>query len=136
MFSATIQIRRELLGQLAAAARSTPREECCGLLAGRDGIITALYSARNALASPRAYEIAPDEHFRILHEIRSAQLELLGIYHSHPHGENRPSPTDIVRAYYPDAAYLIVSSQLDAPTPIRAFRIVDGTVTELRIAPM
>jgi proteasome lid subunit RPN8/RPN11 len=44
-----------------------------------------------------------------MHEIRAARLELLGIYHSHPEGENKPSPTDIARAFYPDAAYFIIS---------------------------
>jgi proteasome lid subunit RPN8/RPN11 len=34
-------------------------------------------------------------------------LEMVGIYHSHPHGPDSPSPTDIAEAYYPDAVYLI-----------------------------
>ncbi len=44
-----------------------------------------------------------------MREIRAAGLELLGIYHSHPTGENKPSARDIERAYYPEAAYFIVS---------------------------
>ncbi len=58
---------------------------------------------------------------------------MLGIYHSHPGGENVPSATDVERAYYPDVAYFIVSPGLDAPRPIRAFSIRDGVATELDI---
>ena len=40
-----------------------------------------------------------------MREMRAAGLELLGIYHSHPNGENEPSPRDVELAYYPEAAY-------------------------------
>jgi proteasome lid subunit RPN8/RPN11 len=69
-----------------------------------------------------------------MREIRGAGLQLLGIYHSHPHGANEPSRTDIARAYYPDAAYFIISPQSDAETPVRAFSIRDGIASELQIA--
>ena len=92
-----------------------------------------LYPAANALASPTEYEIAPEELFRWMREIHSRGLELLGIYHSHPTGENRPSRRDIERAYYPDTPYLILSPQPDAPQPIRAFSIRDGRSSEVVI---
>lgn len=116
-----------------------PSRECCGLLAGRDGVITSALSAMNAASDPAvAYEIAPQELFRLMHEIRAARLELLGIYHSHPKGENEPSPTDIARAFYPDAAYFIISPRAvsmsgGAAQPVRAFSIRDGRATELKI---
>jgi len=118
-----------------ADARREPSQECCGLLAGRDGVITNAFPARNAATEPaKQYEIAPAELFQLMREIRSAGLQLLGIYHSHPHGANEPSPTDIRRAYYPDASYLIVSPQPNAEKPVRAFSIRDGKVSELQIA--
>jgi proteasome lid subunit RPN8/RPN11 len=113
--------------------------ECCGLLAGSGGIITRAFPATNAAKNPAtAYEIAPQELFRLMHEIRAARLELLGIYHSHPKGKNEPSPTDIARAFYPDAAYFIispcaVSMSEGAAQPVRAFSIRDGRATELKI---
>jgi [CysO sulfur-carrier protein]-S-L-cysteine hydrolase len=129
----SIRIRRAIHQKLLDEARQTPGNECCGLLAGRDGLITSILEASNALASPSAYEIAPEELFRLMREIRAAGLELIGIYHSHPRGENRPSETDIARAYYPEAAYFIVSPPALARNPIRAFSIRDGNVTELTI---
>jgi proteasome lid subunit RPN8/RPN11 len=115
-------------------ARVNPLEECCGLLAGRRATVTHIFPARNAAHSPgTSYEIAPAELFGLMREIRAAGLELLGIYHSHPQGENSPSPRDLERAYYPDAAYFIVSPRDDAAQPIRAFAIRDGRAAELDI---
>jgi proteasome lid subunit RPN8/RPN11 len=117
-------------------ARLNPEKECCGLLAGRDGAITAMFPAANALASQSAYEISPVDIFRLMREIRSAGLEMLGIYHSHPTGQNHPSKRDIESAYYPDAAYFILSPQASAINPIRAFAIRGGEVTDLAVEPL
>ena len=115
-------------------AAKTLAQECCGLLAGRDGIISAIFPARNVHANPAiAYEIAPQELFRAMKEIRAKQLKLMGIYHSHPRGENFPSRTDIERAFYPDTPYFILSPLPDAPQPVRAFWIRDGQVEEQNI---
>ena len=107
--------------------------EACGLLAGIDGIITRAFPAANSLASATAYEIAPEELFRLMKEIRAAGLQMIGIYHSHPRGDNSPSSSDISCAYYPDAAYFIISPQPDACQPVRAFAIRGGNFTELEI---
>ena len=128
------RISAETLRRLRAASESGPERECCGLLAGRDGAITHIFSAKNAASDPtRSYEIAPQELFRLMREIRAAKLELLGIYHSHPNGKNEPSATDIELAYYPDTPYFILSPLPDATQPVRAFSIRDGRATELQI---
>ena len=131
--SGTVRIRKEILARLQQEARLVPAEECCGLLAGRDGVITQIFPAANALASATAYEIAPQEIFSMLREMRAAELDLLGIYHSHPTGDNRPSPRDIEQAFYPDAAYFILSPLPAAAQPVRAFLIRDGRAAELDI---
>lgn len=98
-------------------------------------MVSLVLHAHNIAGDPATqYEIAPAELFQLMREIRSAGLRLLGIYHSHPHGANEPSRTDIARAYYPDAAYFIISSLSDAETPVRAFSIRDGEVSELQIS--
>jgi proteasome lid subunit RPN8/RPN11 len=68
-----------------------------------------------------------------MREIRRAGLELMGIYHSHPNGDNEPSPRDIEQAYYPDVTYFILSPRNDAPNPLRAFSIQSGKAIELDI---
>jgi proteasome lid subunit RPN8/RPN11 len=131
--SEVVRVRAAVLDELLAAARGEPKIECCGLLAGRDGFISVLLPARNALASATAFEIAPLELFAMFRRIRAEGLDLLGIYHSHPRGENAPSARDIADAFYPSAAYFILSPLLDAPQPVRAFRIHDGQVFELTV---
>jgi proteasome lid subunit RPN8/RPN11 len=130
----TIRIRPEIASQLLAQARVAGGVECCGLLGGRQGVITQVIPAANAAATPAAsYEIAPAELFGLMRRIRAVGLELLGIYHSHPRGVNQPSARDVERAYYPDAVYFVVSPLLDEPCPVRAFSIREGRVTELEM---
>jgi [CysO sulfur-carrier protein]-S-L-cysteine hydrolase len=128
-----VRIRAEILKKMLEHARSEPSIECCGLLAGHDGVITEIFPATNALASATAYEIAPRELFQFFRTLRAQGLEHLGHYHSHLSTENVPSPTDIEQAGYPDQAYFIVSLRADAPEPIRAFSIRDGEVSELEV---
>jgi proteasome lid subunit RPN8/RPN11 len=132
---AQIRIHPAILRAMLEHARAAPALECCGLLAGRDGVIAAIFPAQNALASPTAYEIAPREIFRLLRRMRDENLDHMGIYHSHPTGQNAPSPTDIAQAYYPETAYFIISPRPNALNPVRAFSIQDGGVEELTIAP-
>jgi proteasome lid subunit RPN8/RPN11 len=128
-----VTIERGIFDRLLAEARANPNIECCGLLAGCDAVISAILPAENALQSPKAYEIAPQELFDLFRRIRSEGLEHLGIYHSHPNGENDPSPLDIERSFYPDTAYLIISMRPAVSRPIRAFRIVEGQPRELSL---
>jgi [CysO sulfur-carrier protein]-S-L-cysteine hydrolase len=97
-------------------------------------VITHAFPATNVASNPAtSYEIAPEEIFNRMREMRAAGLELLGIYHSHPNARNEPSPRDIEFAYYPDAAYFIVSPLAGSARPVRAFSIRDGRVAELDI---
>ena len=100
---------------------------------GRDGVITEVLPARNVLASATAYEIEPAELFALFRRMRAEGLDHLGIYHSHPRGENAPSPRDVERAFYPQAACFILSPLASAARPVRAFRIVQGQVSELTL---
>jgi proteasome lid subunit RPN8/RPN11 len=129
-----IRIRPKISTGLRAQAQQSPAVECCGLLAGRGGVITHLFPAENVAADrDTSYEIAPREICRLMREFRAAGLEFLAIYHSHPKGENRPSPRDVELAYYAQEAYFIVSPRPDLERPVRAFSIRDGCSTELEI---
>jgi proteasome lid subunit RPN8/RPN11 len=123
---------KSAFSELVREAQRDAAKESCGLLAGRAGAITRILPAPNDAASPAtAYEIAPEELFRLMREIRSAGLEFMGIYHSHPNGDNKPSTRDIDQAYYPDVAYFILSPREDRPKSVRAFSIRDGKAAEL-----
>lgn len=129
----TVRVRAEILKEMLLNARREPQIECCGLLAGREDIITTIFPAQNALASGVAYEIAPRELFALFRSMRERGLVHLGLYHSHPNGENIPSPRDIDQAYYPGRPYFIISPREGAPNPVRAFLVRDGVVKEMQI---
>jgi|SRR5690349_8845174 proteasome lid subunit RPN8/RPN11 len=128
-----VRIERGIFDRLLAEARANPKIECCGLLAGCNGVISTVLPAKNSLQSATAYEIEPQELFALFRRMRSEALEHLGIYHSHPNAENSPSPSDLERAFYPDVVYLIISPDATAPRPVRAFTIVEGRARELSV---
>jgi len=125
-----VRIDRTLLEQIVAQAQAEAPNECCGIIAAQDGRAVAVHPARNAAATPvKLYEMDGMEQYRIQQGIEDARQELGAIYHSHPATEAKPSPTDINLAFYPEALYIIVSLAQDEPD-VRAFRIVDGEVSE------
>ncbi len=112
---------------LVAHAREEAPNECCGMIAARDGRAVAVHRAVNAAASPLRYEIEPQDQYRIEMAIDDAGLDLGAIYHSHTRSAAVPSQTDINLAFYPDAIYVIVGVKESEPE-VRAWTIVDGKV--------
>jgi [CysO sulfur-carrier protein]-S-L-cysteine hydrolase len=122
-----------VLDHILSRARAELPFECCGLLAGPQEIITEAFALANTLRSAHEFFIGPRDLIATFRIFRERGLKHLGIYHSHPKGENRPSRRDIEMAFYPSCAYLIISPQPSAARPIRAFNLVNGQVTELEI---
>jgi proteasome lid subunit RPN8/RPN11 len=124
-----MRISRELLDDMIAHARADAPNECCGMVASRNGEAVAVHRARNKAASPLRYEIDGMEQYKIQSAIEDAGLELGAIYHSHTRSAPEPSQTDINLAFYPEALYVIVGLEHDEPD-VRAWRIVDGQVSQ------
>jgi proteasome lid subunit RPN8/RPN11 len=124
-----VRIPRTLWNEIVAHARADAPNECCGMIAARDGVAVAVHRARNAAASPLRYEMDGMEQYRIQTAIEDAGLELGAIYHSHTRSAPEPSQTDVNLAFYPEALYVIVGVAGDEPD-VRAWRIVDGAVSE------
>lgn len=107
--------------QLWQHARRAAPQECVGVLGGRrvggEWQASTLYPLENQAADPeREYLAEAAGLLRALKAMRTEELELVAIYHSHPNGPARFSRTDQVRAAY-DVPYLIadlVSGHLQA----------------------
>jgi proteasome lid subunit RPN8/RPN11 len=127
-----MRIDRELYDEIVAHARADAPNECCGMVASRDGDAVKVYPATNTAASPLRYEIDGAEQYRIQIEIDDADLDLGAIYHSHTRSAPYPSQTDINLAFYPDALYVIVGLA-DGEPEVRAFSIRDGQVSEAEL---
>jgi [CysO sulfur-carrier protein]-S-L-cysteine hydrolase len=127
-----MRIARRLYDGMIVHAREEAPNECCGMVASRDGEAVSVYRATNAAASPLRYEIDGAEQYRIQMEIEDADLDLGAIYHSHTRSEPYPSQTDINLAFYPDALYVIVGVAGEEPD-VRAFTIREGRVAEAEL---
>jgi proteasome lid subunit RPN8/RPN11 len=127
-----LTLSSDMLDQIIQHATTAYPREACGLLVGRD-TASRFLPMKNIAASSSEYEMDPAELITALREIRQAGETLLAIFHSHPHGPAEPSKTDIQRAYYPEAAHLIVSlAELERPQAA-AFRIIDGEAIPLEL---
>ena len=127
-----MRVAKDLYEEMIAHAREDAPNECCGMVASRDGEAVRVYRATNAAASPLRYEIDGAEQYRIQMDIDNAGLDLGAIYHSHTRTEPYPSQTDVNLAFYPDALYIIVG--LAQPDPdVRAFTIRDGQIIEAEL---
>jgi proteasome lid subunit RPN8/RPN11 len=97
------EIRRQ--GELAYPA------ECCGVLAGRAGeskeVVRLVPMSNRRTDDPHRYLIAPDDLRRTISDLRGAELEVLGYYHSHPDHPAAPSAFDTEHAW-PWYSYVIV----------------------------
>jgi [CysO sulfur-carrier protein]-S-L-cysteine hydrolase len=123
-----LRIPRQLVDEIVAHARAEAPNECCGMIAAREGRAVAVHRTRNIHASPLRFEMEPGEQLRVLEAIEQAGLELGAIYHSHTRSEPYPSLTDVNLArWWPEPLWVIVGLA-GAEPEVRAFRIIDGVV--------
>ena len=119
-----------LLAQMVEHGLREFPNEACGLLAGKEGVATRFYAMRNLDASPSSYRLDPKEQLQVFDAMDEEGWDLLGIFHTHSHSEAYPSETDRKLAFYPDACYLVMSLSDRERPDLRAFRIVEGEVSE------
>ena len=138
---------------MVAHARDLDPFECCGILGGTDGTVVEQYRIANTVAKDQravqvfneaevkylgelterakaevAYFMDPKELLAAFKDMRTRGLDLTAIYHSHTHSPAYPSQTDVGLAYYPDAAYLIISLEDKAKPDLQAYWIKDQHV--------
>jgi proteasome lid subunit RPN8/RPN11 len=130
--SSSVSLPAALRDQMVAHAVAGKPNEACGLLGGRDGVVTSFHPVRNADESPYRYTVHPDDLVRVWAELEDADDEIVSIYHSHTKSAPYPSRTDVELAAWPDAAYLIVSLRSD-PAELAAFRLADGRIEEISL---
>lgn len=105
-------------------------DECCGILASKDGKIVKHYRMTNSERSPFRYSMDSKELFHAYRDIEDSGCNLAVIYHSHTHSPAYPSATDVRLATWPEASYVLISLMDKEAPDIRAYTIVDGQVTE------
>jgi proteasome lid subunit RPN8/RPN11 len=126
-----LKLPQAFIDEMVAHAQEDAPNECCGIIAGNgDGVATRLFRAKNSEASPFRYSVDSDDLFRIFRECDANEWGFLAIYHSHTASEAYPSPTDVRLAFWPEANYVLVSLQYPEKPVVRAFRVLDGEISE------
>jgi len=128
-----LEIPTYVFEQMLEQAKAQARIEVCGILAGSNGKIEKLYKMTNVDNSSSHFMMEPKEQFATVKDIRSAGLELLAIYHSHPETPARPSAEDIRLALTPCVTYVIVSLQDTKAPAVKGFLIENGDVSEVPV---
>lgn len=118
-----MRLPQALARELVDHAVAELPNECCGMIAGRDGEAVAVHRATNSEGSPFMYVMDPREQMRIMESIDDAGFDLLAVYHSHTRSAAYPSRTDVELAFFPQTLYLIVSLADRSAPEIRAFRL-------------
>jgi len=125
-----MELPRAFVDEMVAHAIEEAPNECCGIIAGKDGQATKLFRAKNSEASPYRYSVDPKDLLRIFRECEDNEWSFLAIYHSHTASVAYPSPTDVRLAFWPEAYYVLVSLAVKDKPVVRAFRILEGAVAE------
>ncbi len=126
----TLRLGTAVAQQIFETLRAAYPEEGCGVMLGRDlGPVREIVSiAALDNDSPenrdRRYIISPGQFLAAEREARSRDLDVVGIFHSHPDHPPEPSAFDLEHAW-PYYSYLIVSVGPDGAREVRAWRLLE-----------
>jgi len=123
-------LKKESFNQIVRHSKEESPNEACGILAGKDDTVYKVYEMENSDKSPESFFVEPREQLRIMKEIRSSGLEMVGVYHSHLASQAYPSTRDLELAFYPDISYAIISLKDKENPQIRSFKIQDNKISE------
>ncbi|PAF49918.1 hypothetical protein BKH41_01045 [Helicobacter sp. 12S02232-10] len=130
-----ISLTKELYNDLIAYAQSNYPNECCGYFLGKQDKITLqnqveeLFKIKNIHQNPQHFfMLSPQDQLNALQRAKKQNLEIIGIFHSHPFNKAYPSKEDLKYIYDPRQSYCIISLQ-NEPN-IASFRITKEKICE------
>jgi proteasome lid subunit RPN8/RPN11 len=106
--------------------------EVCGILLGKSGggkrAVHAIMRISNSFEAEERYHrflITPEDMFKAERLAREQGIDVLGVYHSHPDEEARPSEYDREHAAWSGWAYIIASVRSGHVEGVRAWKLRD-----------
>jgi proteasome lid subunit RPN8/RPN11 len=116
-------LTQTILDQLTRNAIASSTEECCGFLLGWENdhhrVISSILIVENiAWNREKHFKISARDYLKAEKLAIQNNLQLLGVYHSHPNCRATPSEADRLMAL-PNFSYLIMS-------------VIDGKIEETR----
>jgi proteasome lid subunit RPN8/RPN11 len=122
-----------MVDQVLAHARRDHPDECCGVIAARDGEVTRLFEMENAERSPTGFSFGQDA-LAVYRAMDDADEVPWVVYHSHTMTEAYPSRTDIRWSETAGFPYWLLVSTRSDEDEVRAYTITDGAVTEVELS--
>ncbi len=120
-----------LLERMKAHVQACLPQEACGLLAGTSNVVREVVPVTNQLQSPVRFRMDPLEQLSAFDWMETRGLELLGIFHSHPAGPDRPSETDIAEAAY--QVVHVIWSRTAGLWKAKGYWIEDGRLSDVEL---
>jgi [CysO sulfur-carrier protein]-S-L-cysteine hydrolase len=129
-----LRLPEDMATQMIEHAQAEYPKEACGMVLGPDGEARELHQLVNVDDNPvMRYNVDPRELKRLTDYMYEKEWDVVAIWHSHTGSPAFPSKTDVELAGYPQAAYVLVSL-MDRQYPVlRAFRIIEGKITEMDV---
>jgi proteasome lid subunit RPN8/RPN11 len=126
-----IKLNSEDLEKIRKHGEADYPNECCGFLLGQSDNdirtvvkIKPVVNTREQEKRYNRYLIPPEEYMRIERQASQNGLEMIGVYHSHPDAEARPSEYDLEHSW-PFYSYVIVSIKNRKAESITSWRLRD-----------
>lgn len=105
--------------------------EACGVLIGwQDGgetVVDMVVPVKNSRPSNRSFELDATEQYNAWNLAEQKGMDIVGVYHTHPHSQARPSAWDMESMVNYRTLWVILGKD-----GIRGFEWVDG-VSEIEI---
>lgn len=127
----SLTLTKEQYQKMVAHVESHLPLEACGLLAGHDSKVETVLKVANQAQSEVRFVMDPVEQLNAFEWIDSNDMELVGIFHSHPTGPETVSQTDIAEAAY--AVVYIILARVNGAWQARGFWIQDGAYNEVTL---
>jgi [CysO sulfur-carrier protein]-S-L-cysteine hydrolase len=118
-----IRIPKSIFNGMVEHAEKESPFECCGILGGKNHTVEKAFKLQNAEKSPIRYSMAPQDQLKVFEEMEKESIDMIAVYHSHPHTIPFPSETDVKFAFYPEVASIIISLKEEQNPVVKAFRI-------------
>ncbi|MGC8868112.1 MAG: Mov34/MPN/PAD-1 family protein [Sulfurihydrogenibium sp.] len=132
-----LKIKKNLLEQIKKQSEEGYPYEICGFILGkidyknnvRQAVEVIQVENQNKERANDRFEISPKDYMKVEDYADKNNLQIVGIYHSHPDHPDRPSQTDLLYALE-DLSYIIVSVEKGKAVSYKSWYLKDGKFEE------
>lgn len=130
-----LKIRRDLLEVIKLQAERDYPYETCGILIGKEEdnirVVYEVFPLENVNKDRKndRYEISPKDYLKAQNYGDAKNMQIVGIYHSHPDHPDMASKTDEERAFE-YLSYIIFSVQKGKAISFRSFELLNKKMVQ------